>query len=132
MWWIINLILIISQCQVTIFKDNALNVAVICPDPTCSLGVQNNYQGIAPTLTAANSIYVPYNALGLVSSNPLKITDYFSGTWVIKNGTNGTNGASGKDGLNGKDFDPLIMWILIVWNILLTISIVILIIYLCK
>ena len=42
----------------------------------------------------------------MVSTNPLTITDYFTGTFIITNGTDGVNGANGldgRDGINGTD-----------------------------
>lgn len=116
--------------------DNSLRITVVCNTLPCT-PLLHNYQGITPTLAASSTpIYVPIDALGFVSDNPLKITDYFHGVWTIMNGTNGANGVNGvngvngRDGIDGKDCSSQMNWIwillgilicVIIWDIVLTV-----------
>jgi len=117
---IVLLFLVVStHTQINIQKDAGLGISVLCDTPTCPT-LLPNYKGKLPQLTASAPIYVPYNALGLVSANPLIITDYFTGQFLITNGTNG------KDGKDGESCNRAIIWIVFVWFACLTIWLLIL------
>ena len=87
---------ILVKTQINLQTGGSLGITIICNTPSCGT-LLPNYNGITPTLIPAPPIYAPVEAWGLVSANPLTITDYFSGVFTIINCTNGKDGKDGKD-----------------------------------